>query len=104
MSGNSSVCRRQSANNPNTTSATIVTTVIMGRLIAKSEIIIESAPLTAIRRRCRDPYGGSRSYSHGRAHKQRVARLQARQYFDRLRRLVRQTDLYGNFLRLALLN
>jgi hypothetical protein len=41
MSGNSSVWRRQSANSPNTTSATIVTTVIIGRLIAKSDMNID---------------------------------------------------------------
>ena len=35
---------RNSANNPNTTSATIATTVIIGRLIAKSEITICLAP------------------------------------------------------------
>src|SRR6267154_6462211 len=106
MSGNSSVCRRQSANSPNTTSATIVTTVIIGRLIAKSEIIIESAPPTAVRwrtsRRCRDPNEGSRSYSLGRAKKKRVARLYARQYLDRFRSLVSEADLYLNLFRLSL--
>src|SRR6266852_9895956 len=108
MSGNSSVCRRQSANNPNTTSATIVTTVIIGRLIAKSEMIIKSAPSTAVRcrssRRCRDPNEGSRSYPQGRVKKKRVARLQARQYLDRLRSLVSQAYLYLNLFRLSLLH
>ena len=40
MSGNSSVCSFHNANKPNTTKATIVTTVIIGRLIAKSEMTI----------------------------------------------------------------
>jgi hypothetical protein len=40
MSGNSSVCSRMSAAMPNTTSAIIVTTVMIGRLMAKSEMNI----------------------------------------------------------------
>src|SRR5512140_2694554 len=38
MSGNSSVCSCHSEKSPNTTSATIETTVTMGRLMAKSEM------------------------------------------------------------------
>ena len=38
MSGNSSVCSRRSAASPNATSAIIVTTVMIGRLMAKSEM------------------------------------------------------------------
>ena len=37
-SGNSSVCNCAMENTPNTTSATIETTVTMGRLMAKSEM------------------------------------------------------------------
>jgi hypothetical protein len=38
MSGNSSVSSRKSATSPNTASAIIVTTVMIGRLMAKSEM------------------------------------------------------------------
>ena len=40
MSGNSSVSRRAHEANPNTTSEIIVTTVMIGRLMAKSEMNI----------------------------------------------------------------
>src|SRR4029077_8855746 len=77
-----------------------------GRWIAKSEIIIESAPPTAVRcrtsRRCRDPNDSSRSYSLRRAKKKRVARLQAGQVLYRFRSLVSEADLYLNFFRLPL--
>src|SRR5437868_13846448 len=43
-SGNSSVLSLSSANKPNTTSATIETTVISGRLIAKSDMNILNVP------------------------------------------------------------
>src|SRR4051812_25684195 len=45
-SGNSSVFSLSSANNPKITIATIATTVIKGRLIAKSEIIIERSQVS----------------------------------------------------------
>ena len=38
MAGNSSVSKRANAASPNTTSAIIVTTVMIGRLMAKSEM------------------------------------------------------------------
>src|SRR3982751_1200300 len=99
MSGNSSVCSRHSANSPNTTSATIVTTVIIGRLIAKSEITIKSAPLwRATRRWRRDAHRSSGRNSLSGADQQRVAGGQSRQHFRGLRRLVANSDLHLNLL------
>src|SRR3954463_11778311 len=104
MSGNSSVCSRHSANSPNTTSATIVTTVIIGRLIAKSEITIKSAPPWRTTHRWRrDAHRSSGRNSLSGADQQRVAGGQSRQYFRRLRRLVVDSDLHLNLLHLSAL-
>src|SRR5215210_2409308 len=111
MSGNSSVCNRQSAKSPNTTNATIVTTVIMGRLMAKSEITMRSAPLGRLRvrrrrvdDRCGHPHRCSRRDSLSGTGQQRVAGTQAGENFRRLQCLVVDADGYLHLLDLATLH
>ena len=77
MSGNSSVFSSHSANRPNTTSATIATTVIIGRLIAKSEMTmpIYLCKLLVVAACRRDSHRSAGSDSLRRTDQHRVACL-----------------------------
>src|SRR3954467_391161 len=95
-SGNSSVLSFTSAKMPKMTIDTIATTVISGRLIAKSEMIIGS-PMSLLARRIR---GGA--HLHRRllrdttrcSEQNRVARRHARFHLDRFGRPVANSQLH----------
>src|SRR5689334_10716923 len=105
-SGNSSVLSFISANMPKITRATMLTTVISGRLIAKSEIIIGVVPsglLLGVGR------GGNLHRRAGReparrTQQQRVAGDDAGLHFQRLGLIVAQTELDLDPLNLASLD
>jgi hypothetical protein len=85
-SGNSSVSRFHSANRPNTTSASIVTTVTTGFLMAKSEMNMARSPLPgrgAAPRRA--PVRELRRGADRRAHQHGVARRQPRDHLHAVR-------------------
>src|SRR4051794_18497664 len=74
MSGNSSVSRRASAAIPNATSAIIVTTVMIGRRIAKSEMNMASTPVATCLPACArslepDQHGRNRRLTPVRHHR-----------------------------------
>src|SRR5215467_12405130 len=107
-SGNSSVFSVNRANVPKITSVTMATTVISGRLMAKSEMIIGERPPTpahaveplvfaGVRRRAHS-YGCFLRDTARRAEQQRVPRLHPRAHFDGLRRRITNPELDFCFL------
>src|SRR5215831_1303028 len=107
-SGNSSVLSVSRANVPKITSVTMATTVISGRLMAKSEMIIGERPPTPARAVEPLVFAGvrRRAHFHGRflrdttrrAEQQRVPGLHARAHLDGLRRRIANPELDFCFL------
>src|SRR5438067_10726957 len=110
MSGNSSVCSLSSAKIPNTTSASIDTTVMIGRLMAKSEMTMTDSSALDLRLGCLRDVGG-RIHTHRRrradslrgADEQRVTPGDARRDLQSFGLLITEAELHLASLRLPIL-
>src|SRR6478672_11834827 len=106
MSGNSSVCRLSSDAQPKATRATIAVTVMIGRLIAKSEMNMSRscAPVRRLAGARRPIAGGGNAKLRSRreplrgAREQRIARAHASAKLHLIRRVVADAELHRNAL------
>src|SRR4051794_30437927 len=94
-SGNSSTFSDQSAKMPKTTSATIVTTVTVGRLMARSERNIGSGPPAGLGARARHHHLRAGGDAAGGAGQHEIAGGDAGDDLDILGVLVGDSQLHG---------